>query len=269
LEKGKVFVRATQCLGFTPESLPELGEEEVKPIRGFSSVWIRRDPPFDSAYLSLCWLLALEEKHTLFVNRPSVLVRYHEKLLPFEAMAQGFLKATDLVPTHIGDAASARSFLQVGAWKEAIRKPFFGFGGSDVKRFSVESGGALPRENELELTQPFLTEVTRIGDRRIFFLGGKQIGDFVRMPKQGDFVSNIAHGGSGHCIAMKKAEKEVASRLGKFLKKAGIDFAGADMIGSKVSEVNITSPTGIRSYAGISGIDLAPQILDYIERKAQ
>lgn len=269
LENGKLWIRAVPCRSCAPGEIPEMGTEEDRKIRDFRLVWIRKDPPFDSAYLSLCWLLALEEKQVCMLNRPSLLSRYHEKLLPFEAAAQGFLKPSDLVPTHIGDAQTARAFLESGEWTSGIRKPFLGFGGSDIKRFSVSSGMPLPNEKELELTQPFLEEVTRLGDRRVFFLGGKVIGDFVRMPKAGDYVSNIAHGGSGKMAPMTAAQRAVAERLGRFLKKVGIAFAGADMIGKRISEVNVTSPTGIRTLAEISGIDLAPRIVSYAEREAQ
>jgi glutathione synthase len=251
-----------------PEALAQLGASEDRALRDFKAVWIRKDPPFDVSYLTLCWLLALEEKHVAFFNRPSSLLRLHEKLIPFEAVAAGALKPAELVPTHIGDSATARRFLEKGDYDPAVRKPFLGFGGSDVKKFSWKNGDSLPKAGEMELTQPFLPEIATAGDRRVFFIGGKLAGDFVRRPKAGEIVSNIARGGSAHLVKMTARQKATADRLGRFLKKQGVVFAGADMIGNHVSEVNITSPTGIRTYVQAGGIDLAPRLLDYAERSA-
>jgi glutathione synthase len=267
-ESGKLKVKHAPIVGAKLGELPAAGPETHSKLADFSVVWIRKDPPFDSQYLSLCWLLSLEEHKTLMVNRPSLLIRYHEKLIPWHALALGYLTLQDLVPTHIGDAATAKGFLDKGKWEEAIRKPFFGFGGAEVQRFPWGPSEELPLSSELQLTQPFLPEIQTAGDRRVFFIGGKVVGDFVRLPGNGQHVSNIARGGSGHLVPMTAKQKHLVQRLGRFLKKVGIAFAGADVIGNRLSEVNITSPTGVRTYDGLSGINLAPKILDYVERSA-
>jgi glutathione synthase len=269
LEDGRVILSATRVESCEENKQPKLSStlKDFK-LREFSVGWIRKDPPFDSSYFSLCWLLSLEEHRLSLLNRPSLLLRFHEKLLPFEAFSRGFLKTSDLVPTHIGDAQSARTYLVRKKISDAVRKPFLGFGGSDVKRFQLQEGTPLPAEKDLELTQPFLPEIASKGDRRVFFLGGKVLGDFVRMPPSGGHVSNIARGGSGKLVPMTPTQKEVSGRVGKFLKSIGVVFAGADMIGNRISEINITSPTGVRTFYGLSGIDLAPRIVDYSERSA-
>jgi glutathione synthase len=269
LENGKVRVRARRCVNAAPDALPECGQEEDRAVRDFSAVWIRKDPPFDASYVSLCWILGLEESNVPMLNAPSLLLRYHEKLVPFEAVAAGFLKLSDTIPTHIGDAVTAKKFLQAGNYDPAIRKPFLGFAGADVKKFSLKAGDPLPKQEALELSQPFLPEISTVGDRRVFFLGGKWIGDFVRLPKQGEIVSNIARGGTAHLVPMNARQKAVTERLGRFLKKSGIVFAGADMIGNRISEVNVTSPTGLRSLESVGGPDLGPKIVAYVERLAQ
>lgn len=269
LENGIVFLTAARVESCPENELPKLSSQgkDFK-LRDFSVGWIRKDPPFDGSYFSLCWLLSLEENRLSLLNLPSLLLRFHEKLLPFEAFSKGFLKAGDLVPTHIGDAQSARAYLEKTKVQDAIRKPFLGFGGSEVKRFQLRESSPLPAESELELTQPYLPEIATKGDRRVFFLNGKVIGDFVRMPPPGEHVSNIARGGRGVLVPMTSKQKEVAGRVGKFLKSIGVVFAGADMIGNRISEINITSPTGIRTFRGLSGIDLAPILVDYSERSA-
>ncbi len=268
LEDGRVRARVIPCLSCADESLPDTGNEEDRAIAEFDAIWIRKDPPFDDSYVSLCWLLCVEESRVLMLNRPSLLLRYHEKMIPFEAVAQGFLKPSDLIPTHIGDAASARAFLERGGYETAVRKPFFGFGGSEILKFSPLKG-EFPAQDELELTQPFQSEVTTQGDRRLFYLRGKFLGDFVRLPKSGGFVSNLAQGGSASLAPLSAPQRAVVDRLGKFLKKSGIVFAGADLIGRRISEVNITSPTGLRSYLKLTGKDLSEKLIDYAEAEAE
>lgn len=268
-EDGRVFVDASPLQDAPAEGVPRTGSAESLALRDFDLVWIRKDPPFDVSYLTLCWLLALEENKVTFLNRPSALLRYHEKLIPFEAVAAGFLKPADVVPTHIGSSGSARRYLERAGTEVAIRKPFLGFGGAEIQKFTVTPGAELPGGSITQLTQAFLSEITTEGDRRVFFLNGKIVGDFVRLPQPGSYVSNTVRGGKGILRKMTAPQKAVLLRLGKFLKKAGIAFAGADLIGKRISEVNITSPTGIPSYFKLSGIDLMPKIVDYAEREAQ
>ncbi len=268
LEDGRVRARVIPCLTCAEDRLPDTGAEEDRAVVEFDALWIRKDPPFDDSYVSLCWLLCVEENRVLMLNRPSLLLRYHEKMIPFEALAQGFLKPGDLIPTHIGDAASARAYLERGGFETAIRKPFFGFGGGKILKFAPQAG-EFPAPDELELTQPFQKEVMALGDRRLFYLRGKFLGDFVRMPKSGGFVSNLAQGGSASIAPLTVAQRAVVDRLGKFLRKSGIVFAGADLIGRHISEVNITSPTGLRSFAKLTGKDLSEKLIDYAEAEAK
>ncbi|MBY0371395.1 hypothetical protein K2X33_11955, partial [bacterium] len=269
LDNGRVRVECAPCESWQPNGLPHLGAYKEMALRDFSLVWIRKDPPFDGSYLKLCWLLALEEKNVPMLNRPSVLLRYHEKMLPFEAAAAGVLKASELVPTHIGSPESAQAYATAGELSDVIQKPFLGFGGGDVKKFSRgQWAEQASREGDM-LTQPYLPEITDKGDRRVMFLNGKVVGDFVRLPQPGQYVSNLARGGSAALIPMTAGQKALAQRLGKFLKKRGIDFAGADLIGSRVSEVNITSPTGVLKLKELTGIDVAAMLVAYAERSAQ
>ncbi len=269
LEKGKLKVVAEPCLSFRPGGLPGRGAAEELPLSAFKVVWIRKDPPFDASYTALCWLLALEEHSVMMVNKPSLLLRYHEKLIPFEAVNHGYLKSNALIPTHVGPPTSSLLYAQMLKLDPAISKPFLGFGGSDIRKFSLSLGETPPMNEGLRLTQPFLPEIATQGDRRVFYLGGKIIGDFVRLPKSGDYVSNIARGGSGHIIEMKPKERQVAEALGQFLKKVGIVFAGADLMGARVSEVNITSPTGVRTYLQLTEEDLSVPIVDFVQGKAE
>jgi glutathione synthase len=180
-------------------------------------------------------------------------------MLPLEAVEKGFLRAEELIPTFLptGRRIAVPEDFPKG---ECVTKPWLGFAGHDVSRLDA------PRAPDpYFFLQPLQKEVTRSGDRRIFFLNGEVIGSFVRIPAVGEIRSNIAAGGHGVLRDMTRKESELADRLGDFLKELGIVFAGADMIGEKISEVNITSPTGFQTFQEIGGRRLAPLYLQYVE----
>ncbi len=260
LWQGRIFARVEEITGCAENSHPATETaKETQAINSYDGIWIRKDPPFDVSYLSLCWLLALEENNVPILNKPSLLLRYHEKMLPIEAMERGFLRSEELIPTFLptGRRLAVPSDFPKG---ECVTKPWLGFGGVDVSRLP----GPVSPEPYFFL-QPLQKEVMRTGDRRIFFLNGDVIGSFARIPAEGDIRANIAAGGHGVLRDMTKKESEIADRLGDFLKEIGIVFAGADMIGEKISEVNITSPTGFQTLQEIGGRRLAPLYLQYVE----
>jgi glutathione synthase len=260
LWEGRVFARVEKIEGCAENSLP-VGEEvkEHQAINNYDAVWIRKDPPFDQSYFSLCWLLALEENNVPMMNKPSLLLRYHEKMLPFEALDKGYLKEEEIIPTFL---PTGRRFPVPANFPrgEAVTKPWLGHGGKGVEQHEA------PKSPEpFSILQPLQKEVTRTGDRRIFILNGEVIGSFQRMPQDGSIISNLAAGGKGVFKDMTKKEEDTADRLATFLKEIGIEFAGADMIDGKISEVNITSPTGFIAFHEIGGRRLAPVYLEYAE----
>lgn len=260
LWEGRVFARVEEFSGCAEGALPMTETvAEPLPLNNYDNVWIRKDPPFDVSYMSLCWLLALEENNVPMLNKPSLLLRYHEKLLPLEAVEKGFLKEEELIPSFLptGKRFHVPANFPRG---ECVTKPWLGHGGKDVRRLE---GPHTPEP--YFFLQPLQKEVQRLGDRRVFFLDGDIIGSFPRIPAEGEIKSNIAAGGRGILRDMTKKELEIADRLGAFLKEIGVVFAGADMIGEKVSEVNITSPTGLITLHDIGGPRLAPLLLNFAE----
>lgn len=248
--------------------LPSLEKKQWHPINAFDAVLIRKDPPFDSDYVKLCWLLLLAEKKVFMMNRPSLLLRYHEKLVPLEARAQGFLEKEDVIPTHIGSHEAAKSFVDTLKVAKVITKPFLGFGGGNIALHSrQEFHETKPSQVNDSLVQPFKEEVTKFGDRRVFFLAGELLAHFVRMPKEGGFVSNLAQGGSAVLSPLSPREVLVTEKLGRFLKATGIAFAGADLIGHLVSEVNLTSPTGLMALEKLEQKSYVGPILDFVEKQ--
>lgn len=256
LSAQDVWLKAARVRAVSAQGLDLVEPAEELPLRKFAVAMIRKDPPFDTSYLRLCWLLALEESRVRLLNSPSSLLRYHEKMLPYEAVAQGFLKAADVIPSFCGPGAEARRFLENLGVAEVVSKPFLGHGGEAVHKLSrTEVLGFEPHSPLLgggNLLQPYQPEITK-GDRRVFFLKGKYIGSFLRVPKEGHFVSNLAQGGTAVVAPLSAREKSVIERTGKFLRRVGIFFAGADLIGHRLSEVNVTSPTGFRSLEKLQG----------------
>lgn len=266
---GKVILRTRACLECADGGLPILGETEIIAADTFHVGFIRKDPPFNEDYVRLSWILSLCEKRVFFVNKPSLLVRYHEKLLPFEAHAQGFLKLSDLIPTHLGSGPSAAAFAQTLTTPTLISKPFLGHGGQGISQIGraefIKNSLSQPQRWEGTVVQPFLEEVVS-EDRRLIYFSGKLMGQFVRIPPKGGFVANLAQGGTAELKSLSKSQRSVAERVGKFLKKAQIVFAGVDLIGAKVSEINITSPTGFMAYKKLTGEDLSDPLVAMIER---
>ena len=276
LDSGIEYAGHVSAWAFPVEScerdeLPVLGRPDWQELSSMEAVLIRRDPPFDASYVRLCWLLALAESKTWMFNRPSLLLRYHEKLVPLEAHAQGFLHDEDIISTHMGTLDRAKDFARAGKFHEVITKPFLGFAGGGVEKMSAADFMASSRSADTDeaLVQPFVGEVVKEGDRRVFFLGGELLAQFTRMPKSGGFISNLAQGGTALSAPLSTAQKAVLGRLGEFLKSSGIELAGADLIGNRISEVNITSPTGLRSLEALEGNDYAGKIVDYMEKRAQ
>lgn len=260
---GDVHARVRLVAAAKPETIPSTATEQSLAVADFGAVFVRKDPPFDTRYLRMCWWLALEESRTHFVNLPSLLVRFHEKLVPWEAAARGYLTREQLVPTYTADVDGVHALMAAFPEPNYVMKPFFGFAGSAVERWN---GGTLSGL-EAQLAQPFQKDIHTRGDRRVLYAFGKRIGDFARLPPAGGFVSNLAAGGSAAVLPMTAAETAVADALGKFLADVGIAFAGADLIGDKVSEVNITSPTGIMAVDKLFGTNAAGLFWDELEKK--
>ena len=237
-------------------------------VRDFDLVFIRKDPPFDAHYIRTCWLLSLEEPHVFFANRPSLLVRYHEKVVQMEAVTQGAVNFEDTIPTFVSAKPLAEAYFKEQGMTEVILKPFLGFGGREIEKVSFEAFQQMPESQVGDrFVQPYLNAVTVTGDRRVIFLGGEVIGHFARIPKAGSFVSNLAQGGSAEIAKVSEKENQVLLSLGRFLKQEGIEFAGADIIGERLSEVNITSPTGLSNLGTLEGDNRGAKIIDYFQSK--
>lgn len=265
LKENQVFCNSKKILSFQAGEIPKTEDPSQMPLRDWDTVWIRKDPPFDSSYLSICWLLALYEHQTLILNRPSQLCRYHEKMLPYEALHQGAIEPGHLIPTLM--ATNELPFGEVEQSlpdsKERLTKPWLGHGGSRIEKWKKTEVLLHP----YTLIQPFLPEVTQNGDQRVFFLDGDYVGHLTRIPKKGSIESNLSQGGRAEIRPFSENEIILTEKLSQFLKAIGIFFAGADYLEGKLTEINITAPTGVLALKKLSEKNLAEAFVRAVEDK--
>lgn len=253
-----VEVRAVEGDHFT------LGEEEMIDLGAdIDVVLMRQDPPFDIAYITATHLLEMVREKTLIVNDPVEVRNAPEKLF--------VLRYADLMPNTI----ITRSADDVRAFRDkhgaVVVKPLHGKGGEAVFKLDQEDGnlGALVELfgeifKEPFIAQAFLPAVAE-GDKRIVLVDGEAVGAVNRLPKKGEIRSNFAAGGSGAKTELTEREREICARIGPDLKARGLIFVGIDVIGGLLTEINVTSPTGIVAIDRYNGTDIPGRIWDAIE----
>ncbi|KAB8028140.1 hypothetical protein [Fluviispira multicolorata] len=228
--------------------------------------FIRKDPPFDEEYKDLCWILASQSKVKV-LNPPEALLSYHEKALQWRAFSEGILTENNLIPTCVTmDLNVIENFCSqyFELFENGfICKPWLGHGGESVEFFKDKSSlfdfvnKKYSGEKEKLMIQPFLKEIYTEGDRRVIVAGGEIICDFIRLPPQGKVASNLAQGGSAVLREMTSEQKALCQKIALFLKEKNIYLAGLDVIGNRIGEINITSPTGLRTYEMLTGQNTA------------
>jgi glutathione synthase len=229
-------------------------------------VLMRQDPPFDLGYITATHLLERIAGETLVVNDPAAVRNGPEKLWVLD-FAQ-FMPPT-MITRSLG---AARKFL--AEHKDIVLKPLHGYAGNAVFRIGPE-GANLSALMELfnatyrepHVLQAFLPEVAH-GDKRIVLVDGEVAGAINRVPGKGEFRSNLAAGGTAQATELTDREREICEALGPELKKRGLLFVGIDVIGGMLTEINVTSPTGIVAIDQFNGSDTPALIWDAIEAKA-
>jgi glutathione synthase len=234
--------------------------------RDIDVVLMRQDPPFDMGYITATHLLERIEHETLVVNNPASVRNAPEKVFVLDY--RRFMPPT--LVTRSTD--EVRDFMRRhGA---VVVKPIHGNGGKAIFRVP-ESGDNLSALLEVfnqtwpepHMVQPFLPEVAE-GDKRIVLVDGEVAGAINRKPGEGEFRSNLARGGSAEACGLTPTEEEICAALGPELKRLGLIFVGIDVIGGKwLTEINVTSPTGIVAIDTFNGTDTAARIWDAIEAK--
>jgi len=228
-------------------------------------VLMRQDPPFDMAYITATHILDHIHPHTLVVNDPTEVRNAPEKL--FVTHFPGLLPPTLISADRVEiDAFRAH-------YGDIIVKPLYGNGGAGVfhVRPDDENMGALfelfsERSREPLIVQRYLPEV-RKGDKRIILIDGEAVGAINRVPAAGEARSNMHVGGRPEASTLTKREHEICETIGPALKQRGLIFVGIDVIGDYLTEINVTSPTGLQEIARFDGSDLASRLWQVIEAK--
>ncbi|MEE4350478.1 MAG: glutathione synthase [Pacificimonas sp.] len=244
----------------------ELGEaRRIDLGRDADVVLMRQDPPFDIGYITATHLLERLKGETLVVNDPVEVRNAPEKLY--------VLDYADLMPPTM----ISRSLEEIRAFRERhgsiVLKPLHGKGGEGVFKLDGGDGnlGALVELfgsifEEPFIAQAFLPAVSE-GDKRIVLVDGEPVGAVNRLPKKGEIRSNFAAGGAGAKTELTDREREICARIGPDLKAKGLIFVGIDVIGGLLTEINVTSPTGIVAIDKYNGTDIPALIWDAIERR--
>lgn len=242
-----------------------LGDASRENLADWDVVLLRQDPPFDMAYITTTHLLERIHPQTLVVNDPS-----HVRNAPEKIFVLDFL---DLMPATLVTRALDDVLAFRRAHKDIILKPLYGNGGASVFRIRPEDTnlGSLVELFQTVFREPFMVQEyrpeVREGDKRIILVDGEFAGAVNRVPAEGETRSNLHVGGTAAKTELTDREHEICVRLGPELKRRGLLFTGIDVIGGYLTEINVTSPTGIRQVKTFGGADIATLIWDAIERK--
>ncbi|WP_370284449.1 glutathione synthase [Pseudooceanicola nanhaiensis] len=242
-----------------------LGEARDIDLAEIDVVWLRQDPPFDMHYITTTHLLDRVHPKTLVVNDPFWVRNCPEKLLVLD------------FPQLMPPTSVARDLATIRAFKakhgDIILTPLYGNGGAGVFRLD-ENDRNLSSLYELFtnfsreplIVQKYLPAVTR-GDKRVILVDGEPIGAINRVPAEGETRSNMHVGGRPEKVALTDRDREICATIGPVLKEKGQVFVGIDVIGEHLTEINVTSPTGIQELERFDGINVAAKIWEAIEAK--
>jgi glutathione synthase len=241
------------------------GAEVERDLSEMDVVWLRQDPPFDMGYITTTHLLEMVGPRTLVVNDPFWVRNSPEKLL--------VLRFADLTPPTM----IARDLATIRAFKarhgDIILKPLYGNGGAGVFRLDPNDRNLAALHElftglsrEPMIVQKFLPAVSR-GDKRVILVDGEAVGAINRVPQPGETRSNMHAGGRPEPSDLTDRDREICARIGPVLRDKGQVFVGIDVIGDWLTEINVTSPTGIQELERFSGVNAAALIWDRIEAR--
>ncbi|MCR8724021.1 glutathione synthase [Frigidibacter sp. ROC022] len=244
-----------------------LGAETEVDLADWDVVWLRQDPPFDMGYITTTHILEHLMPGTLVVNDPFWVRNSPEKLL--------VLSFPDLHPptTIARDLETLKAFKH--AHGDIILKPLYGNGGAGVFRLDPADRNLnalhelfTSMSREPLIAQKFLPAVAS-GDKRIILVDGEAVGAINRVPAEGETRSNMHVGGRPEPVGLTERDREICDRIGPVLKEKGQIFVGIDVIGDWLTEINVTSPTGILELERFDGANIAGRIWDAIEARRQ
>lgn len=276
LQPSDLFLRGVEVMGHATrvssvqddlEHWVELGTREVRNLKEFDVILMRKDPPFDMEYIYTTYLLEhVQHAGTLVVNHPASLRNANEKLI-----ATRFEECT--VPFVVSKNREALEQF-VDEHEETVIKPLDSMAGDSVFRIghgdpnrNVILETATQSGTRTVMVQKLIADY-RQGDKRILLIGGEPVPyALVRVPAHGELRANLDKGGIPNSAALTERDRWICEQVGPQLKAMQIDFAGIDVIGDFLTEINITSPTGIRELDRMCGLNIASTLLDAIEAK--
>ena len=261
---GFVYARARPFEVFPKKkNVFTVGTEELLELSLFDIILMRQDPPFDLSYITATHLLEHVHPKTLVVNDPINVRNSPEKLLVTHF--DGLLPPT-LITSDLKEITAFRE-----KYKDLIIKPIFGNGGVDVFHIGPEDENLnallsmfAEKYNEPIILQQYIPEV-RVGDKRIILVDGKPVGAVLRIPPLGDARANFHAGGTAKKTKLTKREIEICEIIGPTLSERGLIFVGIDVIGNYLTEINVTSPTGIQEINALDGSNLEKNVWNAIE----
>jgi glutathione synthase len=241
------------------------GEPATIDLGSMDVVLMRQDPPFDMAYITATHMLEHIQPRTLVVNDPAAVRNAPEKLL--------VTHFPELMPPTLitWDLEAIRTFR--AEYKDIVVKPLFGNGGAGVFRIKPddENLAALLEMHFARSREPLMFQryepAVRRGDKRIILVDGEPMGAINRVPAEGEARSNMHVGGRPEKCEMSARDREICAAIGPTLREQGMIFVGIDVIGDWLTEINVTSPTGIQEIARLDGVHLERAIWDRIEAK--
>ena len=241
------------------------GEETEVDLGEWDVVWLRQDPPFDMGYITTTHILEMIHPKTLVVNDPFWVRNSPEKLLVlrFQGLTPPTLVARDL--------ATIKAFRAVHG--DVILKPLYGNGGAGVFRLDPQDRNLaslhelfMGINREPLIVQKYVPAVVQ-GDKRVILVDGEPVGAINRVPQPGETRSNMHVGGRAEAVGLTDRDREICAAIGPTLREKGQVFVGIDVIGDWLTEINVTSPTGIQELERFDGINAAARIWEVIEAK--
>jgi glutathione synthase len=242
-----------------------LGDEVEVDLSDFDVVWLRQDPPFDMGYITTTHILDMIHPDTLVVNDPTWVRNYPEKLL--------VLDFPDLTPpTMIArDLDTLKDFR--ARHGDVILKPLYGNGGSGVFKLRQDDSNLASLHEmftdinrEPLIMQKFLPDVSK-GDKRVILVDGEPVGAINRVPAAGETRSNMHVGGRPEKVELTARDLEICAAIGPLLREKGQIFVGIDVIGDWLTEINVTSPTGLQELERFDGTNVTAKIWEAIEAR--
>jgi len=265
--KGEEVVAPVQILTVRDDAGDHftIGEPRRERLAAFDVILLRQDPPFDLAYITSTHMLERLHPKTLVVNDPASVRNAPVKLFVMD------------FPHLMPPTLISRDLDEINAFRDehgaVVMKPLHGHGGAAVFRIMPQdmNFGSLFDMFSVTFREPwviqrFLPEVKH-GDKRIILVDGEFAGAVNRVPAPDDLRSNMVRGGAAQATDLTDREREICATLGPALRQRGLLFVGIDVIDGNLTEINVTSPTGIRAIARLGGPDVAAKIWDTIEKK--